>query len=968
MMKAGRVLGNWVGVGLILTFVFACKPTQNDTISLDGVWQFMEDPDDLGIDENWFSKPFSDEITLPGSMRENGKGNDPDLNTPWTASIYDSSWYYNPRMEKYRQPGNMKFPFWLTPVKVYLGPAWYQKKVSIPVEWDKKHITLMLERPHWETTVWVDSALVDTQNSLSTAHIYDLSDQLSVGEHVLTIRVDNRRDKVDVGQDSHSLSDHTQGNWNGIVGELSLKQTDPFYIDDVQLYPNVKDKTVKALIAIGGANITDMVAGKISLSAELFNAEERQRLDPISIDFIRTSVDTIELTYPMGSDVKLWDEFNPALYRMTVTLLTDKGIKDEKQVQFGMREFAIDGTRFKINGRSVFLRGTLENCQFPLTGYPPTDEAAWVKVFETCRKSGLNHMRFHSFCPPEAAFYAADKMGFYLQPEAASWANHGTALGYGRPIDQYILDETERIIKQYGNHPSFCMWAYGNEPRGRYVKFLDDYLVYWKKKDARRVYTGASIGMSWDIVPQSEFLVRSGPRGLPFNRQPNSRFNYNHRIKDEFRPYVSHEMGQYCVFPNFEEISKYTGVHKARNFEMFQEDLGDHHMGDQSRDFLMASGKLQVLCYKAEIEAALRTKGLAGYQLLGLTDFPGQGSALVGMLDVFWDEKGYVTIDEINRFQSETVPLAEFDKFEFKNDEPLDVDVMIAHFGDKPLINTIPTWKITASDGSVLEQGEFQSRDIAIGNTSIVGTVLWDLDSVVTAAKFNLEVTVNQHSNDWDFWVYPRQLPVLPSSDLYVCTELNDSAKLLLSQGGRVLLNAAGKVQNGKNVVQYFKPVFWNTSWFKMRPPHTTGVLINSNHPLFDDFPTEYHSNYQWWALLERQQVMNLVNFPIGFRPIVQPIDTWFLNRRLGMIFEARVGSGKLLVCSAALNDQSENRPASRQMRYALEKYASSNRFNPAVDVEISVIEELFEVKERMEINLYTKDSPDELKPKRRKK
>lgn len=952
---------------ILVSMLTACNQDRNNTFSLEGEWQFQEDPEDIGIQEKWFQQSFEDKILLPGSMRENGKGNDPDLNTPWTASIYDSSWYFNPAMEKYRQPGNMKFPFWLTPVKYYLGAAWYKRSFIVPEEMKNKRLTLYLERPHWETSIWFDSTFIGTQNSLSTPHIFELPKVQDDNEHSIVIRVDNRSLKVDVGQDSHSISDHTQGNWNGIVGDIAIAATEDFYIEDLQLFPNVEDKSVKAVIVIGSSTKVPF-QGKVKLEAQSFNSDSKHIVEPISLNVSSSIGDTIEVVYTMGEKVQLWDEFNPALYTINVTLSAEGTALDEKNIQFGMRDFSIAGTRFTINGRPVFLRGTLENCQFPLTGYPPTNEDDWLEVFQKCKASGLNHMRFHSFCPPEAAFSAADKLGFYLQPEAASWANHGTSLGRGRPVDQYILDETERIIRQYGNHPSFCMWAYGNEPRGPYVKFLDDYLRYWKKKDKRRVYTGASIGMSWSIVPESEFLVRSGPRGLPFNHQPNSLFNFNHKIKDEFRPYVTHEMGQYCVYPNFNEIPKYTGVHKAKNFEMFQEDLVDHHMGDQAHDFLMASGKLQALCYKAEIEATLRTNGLAGYQLLGLPDFPGQGSAIVGMLDVFWDEKGYITYDEIKKFQSETVPLAEFEKFEYVNSDTLTVNVKVAHFGSKSITNATPEWQISTADGSILASGSLSEQNINIGDSSVIGQIKWPLDSIRVASKLILALTIQNHSNQWEFWVYPEQLSKNNNSNLYICTSLNDSAKLILNEGGSVLLMAAGKVENGKDVKQYFTPVFWNTSWFKMRPPHTIGVYIQNQHPLFKDFPTEYHSNYQWWSILNRQQVINLENFPPSFRPIVQPIDTWFLNRRLGMIFEASVGNGKLLVCSANLEGWMDKSPAARQLNHALVKYASGSEFNPENNLDFSVVEELFEKKERMGVNMYTKGSPDELKPNKKPK
>ncbi|HQU74262.1 MAG TPA: glycoside hydrolase family 2 TIM barrel-domain containing protein, partial [Calditrichia bacterium] len=641
-----------------------CGSPPPEDISLAGTWRFAIDSTDAGMTEKWFEQSLPQTISLPGSMAENDLGDIPGLTTRWTGTIYDSSWFFDPRLAKYRRPGKVRFPFWLTPRRHYVGPAWYQKTVVIPESWANQALILHLERPHWETTVWVDTHLLGTQNSLSAPNVFELGRDLQPGPHTVTIRVDNRIKDINVGPDSHSLTDHTQGNWNGIAGDIRLETRPDFYIDDVQVYPDIHRQSATVRVTLGNSS-GDSIQAAINLSARSFNSPNAHSPAPQTHEFQIFSRDTtLEFTYPLGEGVLLWDEFDPALYRLSVSVSDPTGQSDAKIVQFGMREFAVSGTRFAVNGKTTFLRGTVECAAFPHTGYPPTDVPSWERIFKICREHGLNHMRFHSWCPPEAAFIAADKIGFYLQPEGPSWANHGSSIGDGNPIDQYIFDETERILRAYGNHPSLVMMAYGNEPAGEnQVEYLGNYVNHFKAKDPRRLYTGASIARSWPVVPESEFIVRSEPRGLPWNRMPQSRFDYRDKIAPYPVPYVTHEMGQFCVFPDFSEIAQYSGVYQARNFQLFQEDLADHHMGDQARDFLMASGKLQALCYKSEIEAALRTPGSAGIQLLGLNDFPGQGTALVGVLNVFWGEKGYITPGEFRRFCNSTVALARLPKF-----------------------------------------------------------------------------------------------------------------------------------------------------------------------------------------------------------------------------------------------------------------------------------------------------------------
>ncbi len=960
------MLLNRCSVSIHFSIAFLCLVLfssfkSEEKISLAGKWRFASDPKDIGIKENWFQTKLSDEVRLPGSMAENGKGDDITLKTQWTGSIYDSSFYFNPRLAKYRKEGNIKIPFWLTPAKHYVGAAWYQKDIVIPDNWKKSSIILFLEQPHTETIVWINDQKVGLQNSMVAPHQYDLSKLLSPGKHVISIRVDNRIKEINVGQDSHSLTDHTQGNWNGINGRMELLSQYPLSIDDVQIYPDLKSSTANIKLALSNT-FNDNVKGKIVISAESFNSAQHHNVKPVEINFdSKNGIDSLQAQLLMPGYLT-WDEFSPALYRLTAKILVKGKIVLEKQVQFGMREFKAQGRDFLINGRKVFLRGTADNAVFPLTGYPDTDVEAWVKIMKKCKSYGLNHVRYHSWCPPEAAFIAADLVGMYLQPEGPSWANHGSSIGDGKPIDQFIYDETNRMARQFGNYASFCMMAYGNEPRGRQVEYLTKFNNYWKARDSRRLYTGASVGGSWPVIPNNEFMVRAGARGLDWNREPESISDFRDKIKQFEVPFVAHEMGQYCVFPNFEEIKKYTGVFKAKNFELFQEDLADQHMGSQAHDFMMASGKLQALCYKSEIERALKTPGYSGFQLLSVNDYPGQGTALVGVLDAFWQEKGYMDAKQFTRFCSPTVPLSRMPKFVYNNTEIFKSTIEIAHYGAQPIEKANVICELKDENGKVLFNWKYKAN-LPVGNTSL-GEVTYSLAAINKAAKLNFEIRIDQtvFANDWDIWVYPMDLPVQDDS-IYYTTKLDEKAKAILNKGGKVFLNASGNIVKGNEIVQTFLPVFWNTSWFKMRPPHTLGILLDPKNTAFKEFPTSYHSDFQWWEIVHKAQVMNLEDFPDSFKPLVQPIDTWFMNRRLGLVFEAKVSNGKLLVSSANLSPESKNGSAAKQLYYSLTNYMQSNDFNPQHNISFDVVDDIFKTGSKQIFDTYTKGSPDELKP-----
>jgi hypothetical protein len=637
---------------------------------------------------------------------------------------------------------------------------------------------------------------------------------------------------------------------------------------------------------------------------------------------------------------------------MELSLKSISGV-DIEEVTFGMRDFKAEGKRFTVNGRPVFLRGTLECAIFPKTGYPPTDVGEWKRILNIIKAHGLNHMRFHSWCPPEAAFSAADELGVYLQVEASSWANgKGSNLGDGNAIDEWLYKEADDILDAYGNHPSFVMMAYGNEPGGKNQgEYLTNYVSYLKAKDNRRVYTG---GAGWPFLENLDYYNNHGGRiqgwGQELNsiinsQPPQTMFDFNDTIQKTPMPYVSHEIGQWCVYPNFKEIKKYTGVLKAKNFEIFQETLEDNHMGHLADSLLLASGKLQALCYKADIEAALRTKDMAGFQLLDLHDFPGQGTALVGVLDAFWEEKGYISPEEYSRFCNETVPLARFKKRIFLNNESLEATIEVAHFGANVLVDPSVSWKL-ADNGKTLEQGRFSTTKIAIGNTIKLGEISVGLNQIEKPKKLTLTVNVNEFENSWDLWVYPEKKEKLVNeNEIKVVNQLNKAVQTYLENGGKVLLNISKgdvKPERGGNIGVGFSSIFWNTAWTKGQKPHTLGILCNPEHPALAEFPTEYHSNWQWWDAMSHSNAIVLDDFSPDLNPIVRIIDDWFENRRTALIFEAKVGKGKLLVSGVDLHTDLNKRLEAQQLLFSMKKYMVSDQFDPDVELMANEISELF--------------------------
>ena len=926
---------------LVLSGGLTVASAATEALSLDGTWRFQLDRADAGLRENWAAKKLAGRIHLPGTLPEQGIGTAPSTNTIWTGGIEDKSWFTAPEFAPYRTAGNVKLPFWLTPKFYYAGAAWFQREIKVPSDWNGQRVVLTLERPHWETRVWVDGKMFGTNNSLGTPHEYDLG-QLAPGKHTVTIRVDNRR-IVDLGENSHSISDHTQGNWNGIAGELSLRATPPLWIEGLQVYPHVANRTITVTGKIG--NLTG-TAGRRGM---LFYVDGNL-LQSVAADWTAEG-SQFSVEIPLGSEAPLWDEFHPRLLRLTVKLGDA-----EASTTFGLREIATQGTQFTINGRKTFFRGTLDCAAFPKTGHPPTDVAEWKRIIGMAKSYGLNLIRFHSWCPPEAAFQAADELGFYFQVEAGSWANQSTTLGDGKPVDAWVYAETERILNAYGNHPSFVLMAYGNEPGGKKINaFLNSYVTHFKALDARRLWTS---GSGWPQLAANQFHVTPNPRIQAWGEGLKSRINatppetmtdYRTYIAKRTVPVISHEIGQWCAFPDFAEIKKYTGYLQPGNFEIFRDSLNTHHLGDQAKEFLFASGKLQALCYKEDIESALRTPGMGGFELLGLQDFPGQGTAPVGVLDVFWENKGYVSAAEYSRFCNAVVPLARLPKRVFTTNETLTAELEVANFGEAPLINATPYCELVADDGRVVASQIFERREIAVNNGIQLGNVSIGLKNIPAPAHYKLVAgfTGTKVKNDWDVWVYPAQAEPKPLLDVTIFHKLGAAALAVLDSGGTVLwLVPPDEVRNdaAKPVELGFSSIFWNTAWTKRQPPTTLGILCDPQHPAFAEFPTDGFSNWQWWYLIRHAQPMLLDNLPVKLHPVVQVIDDWTTNRKLALAFEAKVSKGKLFVCSVDLENDLENDPVRRQFRASLLDYLSSPSFRPKVSLPVTALQSLTKV------------------------
>ncbi|MFI3286020.1 MAG: beta-galactosidase [Rikenellaceae bacterium] len=912
---------------------------KGDIINLKGEWRYKLDREEVGVAQKWYNSDFDQTLKLPGSLNTNGIGDKVTKDTKWTGSIWNYVWYESDAYAAYREADNTKIAFWLTPDFYYVGVAWYQKSFTVTDDMVGKSLTLNLERPHWQTSVWIDGQNLGSLNSLAVPHKYRLP-ALSEGEHKLTILVDNSINDINPGVDSHSISDNTQSNWNGMVGEIAIEVDEPSHLKEIKIVPNFETKAIAASLTI---EAVDAQSAEVELQVVPKGRKSKSLKSKVYDVELKAGENIVELSYDMSADFALWDEFNPNLYELKVALNTAHE-SSERTEQFGLRKLTVEERQIVVNGRPTFLRGTLECAIFPKTGFPPTDDKSWERIMKICQEHGLNHIRFHSWCPPRAAFNAADKLGLYLYIECSSWCPD---LGNGKPIDQYIYEESERIVKEYGNHPSFCLFSYGNEPHGKnHVNYLREFVTYWKSKESRFLINTAS---GWASIDENDWhclpiRIQGWAQSLKSEinaKAPSSVYDWSAR-NNKTTPIVSHEIGQWCVYPNLDERKKYDGVLKANNFDIFEDRLEDSGLLHLAHDFLMASGRLQVLCYKADIEALLRTENFGGFQLLDLHDFPGQGSALVGVLDPFWDSKEYVTAKEYSEFCNDVVPLARMKRFIFASGEAVEADVEVAQFAAEDMTNASVEWKINNAKGKTLYKGALPQQTIKTGALSKVGSIS-QVINVDKAEQMQLVIEVVDYKNRWNIWVYPNDKA--QKRDVIVSSVWDEATKKRLEEGETLLLSPKfGTMKNEKadSVAVGFSSVFWNTMWTNGQAPHTFGILCDPAHPALSQFPTSYYSDYQWWYALSRCNAIPMHKLEADVEPVVRIIDDWFTARSLGMIVEMKVGRGKLIICSADILTDSEKSLEAQQMQKSLLDYMNSDDFEPAVLVEAKSIDSLF--------------------------
>ncbi|MDO4158843.1 MAG: beta-glycosidase [Prevotellaceae bacterium] len=913
------------------------------TINLSGQWQFALDEDSTGLSKGFLFSNFDDSVMLPGTTDTNRKGH------PLTKKNETTH---------------------LSRLYSYIGKAWYKRDVIIPKEWKDKDIYLHLERTK-SSKIYIDGVYAGSNNDVSTPQIYNLTAFLRPGKHTVTIIIDNAKGIPNqLLTASHAFTEDTQTNWNGIIGDIFLECVNPVHIDNIMMSSRTEPITFQY-------SILGKTKKKISLTEVITDVSTGEKVyeKQHKVDIRKTSTITSIVPNDVYEKLKRWDEFEPNIYKFTVYI--DNG--DSICKTFGKIDFKTKGNFFYVNGNKTFLRGKHDACVFPLTAHVPMDTDSWRRYFSTLKQYGINHVRFHSWCPPEACFEVADEMGFYLQPELPFWGDFNDKDPY---LMSFLHKEGLNILGKYGHHPSFVMMALGNELWGS-IPNMQEFVRDFRMADSTKLYTlGSNYYLGYkEPMPEMDYFTtcRIGGEawgkynthvrgsfsfadaydgGLINHEYPNTITTFEKAIERTSIPVISHETGQFQVYPDYREISKYTGVLYPYNMEIFKKRLENSCMSDLANQFHKASGLWSVLLYKADIEMDLRTKNMAGFQLLDIQDYPGQGSAYVGILDAFMESKNIVSPAEWRQWCSPVVPLFETHKMCYTDGDTISGNIMIAAYDNGKSDLKQLKWKLLDTNNNIRTEGilPINAKNgnglIEVGQICIKAKLADK--SINERMNLILSIDGTSYHNSYPLWIYRnndfhKDIKEL-SRNILITDSMTSEVVEKLNNGAKVLLMPNDSIYKQQTVGALFQTDYWNYRMFKTIcqnnkkaiSPGTLGMLIDNTHPLFMNFPTEIHTNWQWAAIVKHSNPFILDNTQDNYRPIIQVIDNVERNHKLGLVFEFTVGKGKLLVCMSDLNKAMTNQyPEVNQFYISLLEYMNSTDFSPATSLTVDKLNAL---------------------------
>ncbi|MBO4287713.1 MAG: hypothetical protein J5985_06060 [Kiritimatiellae bacterium] len=880
-MKRGRKGGH--AVAFFLLCAAACSPLSTVyahpfRIDLSGEWECA-------------GTNFTGKVRLPGTLADAGLGT---LQTPAHFAAYTERTAKTGFALRYK----------------YYGTAVYSRTISLSAEAAAKPLEVFLERVMWTSRLKIDGREFGFCDSLGTPHVHRIpAGALAPGGHRVEIAIDNTK-QYGVVMKAHGYGEWMQSVWHGAIGRIELRESNPLesvrVFADFPAHGRVRFELPEGFAADAASVTSDALSFTGFETVPSPYAEGR-----------------VMVTASLAEEPQSWDEFNPRLY--AVTFRDAKG-GFEKTVRFGFRTLGRKGNRLMLNGRALFVRADIDNCHFPLTGYPDMAKREWRRFFTIQRNNGMNAIQLHTWTPPAAAFEAADELGMMVFCELGYWNERGcpsSFAGHGNAaLDDWLQRELKAVADAYGNHPSMVATSFGNELGFCNFAALDKWMAAHKQYDPRRL---AMCSTARKVVPSDDFMVTHKYPGLGATRgkiDGGADYDYEKVYSKTPIPVVAHEIGQWPVYPLWDEqIPKFNGLLVPWRWPAFREAAVSNNTFRFVREFHSASMQTSRHLYKLETEGFLRTASCNGIEYLDLRDYTGQGEALIGWYDAFFDAKP--ALGEVPPFSNLMRPvpcLAKFAKFLWTTNETFTARLLVRN----GLAEEIPQgtrwrWSFGSHGGWAVA-----GKPIPPGELADLGGISVPLASF--AAPVRAELCFGD--NSWRVYVLPR-IPVVgePPPACVLVTSDPKAARKALAAGGRVVYTG----KSAKSDITTFMPIYWSTGLFATNRKHIGfGAVVDADHPALAPTGCDYWLDEFWRKLFtdgKRHATSHrLEGLPADFRPLITVVPDLHHSYFISPFFEIRVGEGRLIVCGLNLD---ANSTAARLFRRTLWRYAASDGFRP---------------------------------------
>lgn len=913
---------------LIFTLLMCCVCRQlvaeRSQIRLDGTWQFQTDPERIGLQEGWHSdtKLLARQIEVPGSWQAQGVGE------PRDYLRHD-----------------------------YVGQAWYKRRVSIPTEWREKQVWLRISGASRAVEVFVNGKKSGSHEGFSSPFRLDITPAVLFGEdNTIAIAVDNASGsasrlplkEMDFSRPGGAFN--FLGNWGGLYGHVALEATAKVWIDDLYLRTRLHPR--QAVVQLSVASSSDFPSETLDLRITIrpMKRGSGSYLASGTVRVLPGSTRLQTVTISLGGS-ELWAPENPFLYVAETQLIKGKQALDSVSQTFGIREIAARNRRVYLNGQAYYLRGTGDLSVEVNSGTPSVSLEENLRRVKLIREYGFNFIRIHSRVPPEEFFQAADEMGLLVSAELPVF--HSPWL---LPYLEYLFKELPEVYRSFRNHPSWISSALGNEldpVPGKETEFQEAFSRFYQA--AKRFHPDHLVTATdgFPFKPADYFATLAG---YPLDPQI---------------PVIAHEWGGwYCSLPNISLISRFTGAIDPYWMRETEEWLRRNGLLEIYPQLLKNSQRLQTMGHIFRVEKLRNNPDIQGYQIpSGIVDFPSgsrEGELWEeGVFDFFWQPK-YASAEEWSRVNAATLLVTDADISQrtWWQGKAAKLRVNASHYGLTSLAKATLRYRLE-DQGKVLIEKSIPNLDVGQGELVSLADLEFKVPETGRAAAMTFRVELNGKEriaeNGWTFWTYPQGR--LANSDIPVISRIRDSRLVKLypfvqlegtakpgslvildildhnsfqeiRQGARALILAQPNRMGGQRLYDYF-PTFDADA-------HAHGTRVES-HPLFRNFPHDGFCDAQFYNLMEGAMALEG-----GRRPMVGSVAPllWSLSslgahhpkypgerpnlRKLGFIYEFRVGKGSVLVTS--LNFQKfldEGYPSVLYLFDQLLRYLTASEFQP---------------------------------------